>query len=194
MVTGTYHHGDLRAALLQVTLQLIRETGADGVTLREVTRRAGVSHTAPYRHFRDKEDLMAAIAREGFDLLAKEMRRASAAAGTARENLIAGGRAYVSVALRRPEHFKVMFRTDLDAQRHPDARKSADAAFAGLLALVTAAFPRADALAAARMAWSQVHGIASLAIGRQFRFQTRTEVLAFAEQSMRTLVSGIARE
>jgi AcrR family transcriptional regulator len=185
MGAGKYHHGDLRTALLERTLELIREVGSEGFTLREVSRRAGVSHTAAYRHFRDKEDVTAAIAQEGFDLLAAEMRRAA--------DLVAGGRAYVAFAMRRPEHFRVMFATDLDAKRHPDARKSADAAFAGLLALVRAAFPHGDTLTLARMAWSQVHGIASLAIGRQFRFRTQTEVLAFAEESMRVLSDGLAK-
>ena len=185
MAAGNYHHGDLRTALLERTLELIREVGAEGFTLREVSRRAGVSHTAAYRHFRDKEDITAAIAQEGFDLLAAEMKRAP--------DLVAGGRAYVAFAMRRPEHFRVMFATDLDAKRHPEARKSADAAFEGLLALVRAAFPKGDPITLARMAWSQVHGIASLAIGQQFRFRTQTEVLAFAEDSMRVLSDGLAK-
>ena len=185
MAVEKYHHGDLRTALLEQTLQLIREVGAEGFTLREVSRRAGVSHTAAYRHFRDKEDITAAIAQEGFDLLAAEMNRAT--------DLVAAGRAYVAFAIRRPDHFRVMFATDLDAKRHPEARKSADAAFAGLLGLVREAFPHGDTLTLARMAWSQVHGVASLAIGRQFRFRTQTEMLAFAEDSMRVLSDGLAR-
>jgi AcrR family transcriptional regulator len=189
----TYHHGDLRAALIEAAVALVREKGAEGLSLREVARRSGVSQTAPYRHFRDKEDLTAGIAEEGFTILGGEMRKALESDGNARERLMSGGRAYVAFALKRPEHFKVMFATDLDAKRHPAARTAAEQAFAGLVALVTAAFPKGDPLTHARMAWSQVHGIASLAIGRQFRFKTQTEVLAFADEAMAALLRGLSR-
>jgi AcrR family transcriptional regulator len=197
MAAGTYHHGDLRAALLEGAVELIREAGADGLTLREVARRAGVSHTAPYRHFRDKEDLTAGIAEEGFAILTRDMARAADAKGTPRKRLVLGGRAYVAFALKRPEHFKVMFATDLDAKRHPDARKAADTAFAGLVALVTACQEAGQLrggppLTLARIAWSQVHGIASLAIGRQFVFRTQAEVLAFTGEALEVVVEGLA--
>ena len=197
MVTKTYHHGDLRAALIKGALELIREKGAEGLTLREVTRRANVSHTAPYRHFRDKEDLTAAIAEEGFGILAREMQKANEEKGPARKRLIAGGRGYVAFALKRPEHFKVMFAADLDAKRHPDARKAADEAFAGLVALVTACqeagqMRKGQALPLARICWSQVHGIAGLAIGRQFAFKSQSEVLAFTENALEAVVVGLA--
>ncbi|HYH10675.1 MAG TPA: TetR/AcrR family transcriptional regulator [Thermoanaerobaculia bacterium] len=187
----SYHHGDLRAALLAAAVDLIREAGAESLSLREVARRSGVSQTAPYRHFRDKEDLTAGIAEEGFTILGDEMRKAAGGDGAPRERLMRGGRAYVAFALKRPEHFKVMFATDLDAKRHPAARTAADNAFAGLLALVTAAFPKRAPLTLARMAWSQVHGIATLAIGKQFRFRTQAEVLAFAEEAMQALARGM---
>ncbi len=197
MGTKTYHHGDLRAALIRGALELIREAGAEGLTLREVTRRANVSHTAPYRHFRDKEDLTAAIAEEGFGILAREMERAAEAKGAPRKRLVLGGRAYVAFALKRPEHFKVMFATNLDAKRHPAARKAADTAFARLVALVTACQEAGQlrvgpALTLARIAWSQVHGIASLAIGRQFAFRTQAEVLEFTEGALEALLDGLA--
>ena len=188
----SYHHGDLRAALIEAAVEVIRERGAEGMSLREVARRSGVSQTAPYRHFRDKEDLTAGIAEEGFTILGSEMAKAAQSEGNRRARLMRGGRAYIAFALKRPEHFKVMFATDLDAKRHPAARKAADEAFAGLVALVTAAMPKKDdPLTLARMAWSQVHGIASLAIGRQFRFRTQAEVLAFADESMAALLRGL---
>lgn len=197
MAARTYHHGDLRAALIKGAVELIRDVGAEGLTLREVARRVDVSHTAPYRHFRDKEDLTAAIAEEGFVILAREMERANKAKETPRRRLLLGGRAYVAFALKRPEHFKVMFATDLDAKRHPDARKAADRAFAGLVALVTACQEAGQirgghTLTLARIAWSQVHGIASLAIGRQFAIRTQAEVLAFTEEALEAVVEGLA--
>jgi AcrR family transcriptional regulator len=114
----------------------VREAGARGFTLREVARRSGVSHTAPYRHFHDKQDLLAAIAEEGFQMLAKQMERAGKSDGHSADRLIEAGRAYVAFALRHPDHFQVMFETDLDPARHPSARAAAQRAFGGLLALV----------------------------------------------------------
>jgi AcrR family transcriptional regulator len=196
MAHENYHHGDLRAALIQSGLELIREVGADAFTLREAARRSNVSHTAPYRHFRDKSELLAAIAEEGFELLAKEMRRAGETKGTAVERLVRAGRAYVDFALRRPEHFKVMFAARLDPERHPAARHAADEAFGGLVALVIGCQQAKEVralppLTVARIAWSQVHGIATLASGGQFQLKTRADVLAFAEQAMDALIEGL---
>ena len=193
-----YHHGNLRRALLDAGLDLIREAGSRGFTLRELARRSGVSHNAPYRHFRDKEDLVAAIAEEGFDGLEKEMRKARGSQANPAASLVDAGRAYVALALRRPDHFKVMFETDLDRQRHPDARDAADRAFHSLLDLIrdcqeVGELPRGDALDLARMAWSLVHGFASLAIGGQFRGMKRAEVLALTERAMWAVLAGLRK-
>jgi AcrR family transcriptional regulator len=108
-----YHHGNLKQELLNTALTLISESGPQGFTLREVARRAGVSHNAPYRHFRDKDDLLAAVAAEGFARLTSAMKRSAARGKTPLERLRLCGRGYIQFAL--PQHFLVMF--DLPAQR-----------------------------------------------------------------------------
>ena len=107
----SYHHGNLKHALLDASLALIRTVGPGAFTLREVARRAGVSHNAPYRHFRDKGELLAALAADGFDRLTKSMTDAARGGGGALDRLRLSGRGYVQFALRYPQHFAVMFGT-----------------------------------------------------------------------------------
>src|ERR1700733_14069067 len=97
-----YHRVNLKQSLLDFAVVLIAEVGPQAFTLREVARRAGVSHNAPYRHFRDKDDLLAAVAAEGFDRLAGEMKTAMAKGRTAAERLNLAGRGYVQFALQSP--------------------------------------------------------------------------------------------
>ncbi|MGB3298966.1 MAG: TetR/AcrR family transcriptional regulator [Phormidesmis sp.] len=106
----TYHHGDLRQALLKSALDILKAKDVQGLSLREVARQAGVSHTAPYRHFADKAALLAAVAEEGFVEFDQYL---SAAVDKAQadpiESLKATGEAYVRYALEHPTHFRVMF-------------------------------------------------------------------------------------
>ena len=115
-----YHHANLRKTLLDAAVTLIGEVGPRAFTLREVARRAGVSHNAPYRHFVSKDELLAEVAAEGFDRLTASMRKSMARATSPRERLQQCGCGYVAFALRWPQHFLVMF--DLP-QPHMD-RKS----------------------------------------------------------------------
>src|SRR5215475_13161821 len=105
----SYHHGNLKSVLLDAGVALIGEVGPQGFTIREVARRAGVSHNAPYRHFRDKDELLEAIAVEGFERLTIAMGKRSLAGATAADRLRLCGCAYVDFALRWPQHFLVMF-------------------------------------------------------------------------------------
>src|SRR5579859_4246626 len=105
-----YHYGNLRSALLAEALRALAEGGPASLSLRELARRLGVSHAAPYRHFADKDVLLAAIAQQGFELLAAEVE--AAAAQHPDESLFQladMGWAYVRFALRQPQHFQVMF-------------------------------------------------------------------------------------
>lgn len=109
-----YHHGDLRTALIDAATDTIEELGPSGLTIREVAKRAGVSHAAPYRHFASKDELILAVVERGFGLLQDTMQQAREGAGEgALEQFAASGEAYFSFARRYPTYYRVMFSGDL---------------------------------------------------------------------------------
>jgi len=126
---------DLRQKVLQASLALIEEGGLDRLSMREVARKSGVSHQAPYYYFGDREAILAAIAGEGFAKLGQSFQRAVARAGSeSAKALEAIGRAYVGFALRHPAYFQAMFRADaVQLDRYPDVRKREDEAFGKLV-------------------------------------------------------------
>ena len=161
-----YHHGDLRRTLLDASLALLEEEGLAALSLREVARRAGVTHQAPYHHFADRAALLGALAEEGFALLFEAMRaeqdRAHRAPGA---QLAAAGRGYVQFALGHPAHFRLMFRPEL-SEGGP-APASGAPAYDLLVGAVRAAqesgeAPRKDAETQVALCWSAAHGLASL--------------------------------
>ncbi|CAB4243751.1 protein of unknown function [Methylacidimicrobium sp. AP8] len=126
-----YHHRRLREALSEAALAEIRLGGPKGLSLRAVAARVGVSPTAPYRHFRNKEGLLAALAAERFVEMPREMEEAGARIADAWEQLCILGRVYVSFAMSHPDHFRLMFGPELaEIERHPEAHEAADRAFA----------------------------------------------------------------
>jgi AcrR family transcriptional regulator len=124
-----YHHGNLRAALIQATLRAIAEDGPDGFTLRDVARRAGVSPAAPYRHFQDKDELLAAVAGECAERLAQMVTAAMAEAPP--EDPLAQfrqvGIASVEFAVAHPEHFRALNRPGMAARLPPEQQAQQDA-------------------------------------------------------------------
>ncbi|HEX3470279.1 MAG TPA: TetR/AcrR family transcriptional regulator [Silvibacterium sp.] len=181
-----YHHSNLREVLLASAVQLIAEAGPSGFTLREVARRASVSHNAPYRHFRDRGALLAAVAAEGYLELNDAMLAAANQQPGPLDRLKRAGLAYVTFALRRPEHFTVMFETMLSKESHPEATKASELAFSTLTGLVqssqsTGQLVAGDSLQLALLAWSMVHGIAKLAITGRLPYRSKTKILEFAE-------------
>jgi AcrR family transcriptional regulator len=181
-----YHHGHLREALLQAAIQLIAEVGPAGFTLREVARRAEVSHNAPYRHFPDREDLLAAVAAQGFRELDEAMLAAVRHQRSSVGRLKRAGLAYVEFALRRPEHFTVMFDAAVSQPKTSDSAEAAKQAFETLVSLVKSCqdegrLPSGDLHQFALLAWSMVHGIAKLAIAKRLPYESRTDILKFAK-------------
>ncbi|SRR6266446_4743658 len=164
MTTATgqrpYHHGDLRRTLVDEALTAIGRDGPAGLSLRELARRAGVSHAAPAHHFGDKVGLLTAIAIEGFDLLADELQGAFDRTGS----FLEVGVAYVNFAVRHRAHFEVMFRPELLRGSDPAlaaARERSRQALYGPLGSVSLD-ARTDALHAGVAAWAIVHGLATL--------------------------------
>jgi AcrR family transcriptional regulator len=112
MAERTYHHGDLRRALLDAAVAAVTEAGPGALSMRDLARRAGVSHAGPTHHFRDKVGLLTVLATEGYDLLAEAL-------ATAARNPVELGVAYVRFAAGHPAHFQVMFRPDLHRPADP---------------------------------------------------------------------------
>jgi AcrR family transcriptional regulator len=165
-----YHHGDLRQALIETAEALLAERGPAGFTLRECARRAGVSVAAPAHHFGNMTGILTAIATLGFQELAAAMERAAAESdGTPHGQLRAIGRAYVTYAFNQPHRFRVIFgRLPLD--KTDSALAAAGARAFGVLASTIAALPgrgtQNDGDVA--LAWSAVHGFATLALDKHF--------------------------
>lgn len=168
-----YHHGDLKNALVEEALAQIASHGAHSLSLREVARSAGVSHAASYRHFRSKEDLLAAIAEQGFVMLAHALHAAiEKHPGDPVAALNASGVAYVAFGVEHPEYLQVMFGGVLsDFNQWPTLQKAGQRAYSLLKDAVRNALQtgriHGDEDAIALASWSLVHGLAQLIVGGQ---------------------------
>jgi AcrR family transcriptional regulator len=164
-----YHHGNLREALVNAALDLIGSKGTGGFTFAEAARHAGVSPAAPYRHYENREALLADVATQGYAAFGEAMGKAqSQPASTEIERLKAMGRAYLSFARDNPAYYSAMFESGLNFSDYPELRKAADATFAGLRLAVEgmiASVPdgrKPPAMMVALHIWSISHGVASL--------------------------------
>ena len=157
---------DLRRTLLDASVDLLASQGLEGFSMREVARRAGVSHQAPYHHFHDREAILAEIVTEGFQQLRARMLESMAVAKTAGDRLTAIGKAYVGFALDQPAHFKLMFRSEMvSAEKHDEARACANSAFDLLVSTVDTVVRENRGKpdpALVLAAWSLAHGVATL--------------------------------
>jgi AcrR family transcriptional regulator len=158
---------DLRADLLTTSRALLEEGGPSALSMREVARRAGCTHQAPYHYFEDRETILAALVTVGFDDLADRLRHANdlAASAGVEAVLLASGQAYLDFALSQPGVFRIMFRPDVcNPQRFPQLQQAGARAHAELERLNRIVHgPRATA-AQATILWAHVHGLAGLMI------------------------------
>jgi AcrR family transcriptional regulator len=164
-----YHHGNLRASLIEVGLELIEEKGVRAFTLRELGARAGVSRMAPYRHFRNKADLLGAIREAGFNLFANALEAArSSGPDTFESRHTAMALAYVRFAAEHPAYFEVMFSwADEPAGKDSGSSVAGERAFGILEETIrqgqqSGEVRPGDSVMLARMVWAQVHGISVL--------------------------------
>jgi AcrR family transcriptional regulator len=142
-----YHHGDLRAALLEAAAAEIERSGYEALSLRELAASLGVSRAAPYRHFEDRRALLSVLAAQGFHDLAEVHLSAAAKAGTPRQRLAAAGRGYLAFAAARPQLFRLMFVSDLlTGEMPPDPAliEAANRSYAVFQSMVAATLPNAD--------------------------------------------------
>lgn len=187
----TYHHGDLRGAALDAGLRLLDARTANDLGLREVAREIGVSAAALYRHFPDKNALLAALAREGLERLGSEQQRAMAVAGGGIAGFMARGLAYVHFAVDHPAIFRLIYNSAQGTDVLEDPIGNVSSAMRGLRQdierLLPATMSSAQRKAAALHAWALVHGVAMLILDGQIAPDWRLieQVLAGVEPMLR---------
>jgi AcrR family transcriptional regulator len=200
-IRRAYHHGDLKNALIQAALAHIARDGARALSLREVARSAGVSHTASYRHFRSKESLLAAIAEQGFHRLSDMMRVAMQQhSNDPLAMLRASGVAYVEFGVRYPDHLQVMFSGLIGRHDdYPELKNAGEEAYELLASSVRSAMQAGLASGPSEhivslASWALVHGLAMLIAGGQVARDSKEtfSAAAVAFQVTGLLQQGIA--
>ena len=196
MPAKKYHHGDLKNTLIKAGVEILSKEGVGGLSLRKVAQRAGVSHSAPYAHFPDKQSLIAAISTEGFNQLYTELEAAiSPHKKNPKKQLIEGAKAYVRFAEQNTDTFNIMFSGVLEKEKdYPSFVEISSKTFKLVVDVVQACqdagiLPTAPANLMAVSVWGQVHGILSLALEGQVSHMvldkhTIQEVISFSLEQM----------
>jgi AcrR family transcriptional regulator len=189
---ATYHHGNLRSALVRAAMELLEESGETALSLRAVARRAGVSPAAPYRHYADRDALVSAIAAVGYRELAERLAAAHPSPSNP-EQLASAAIAYVQFALERPALFRIMFGESCD--RDNDERVAATAAVSAYVrSIAQRTFPQADAEALSTAIWALVHGLAFLSIDGKLESPTPSAVADRVTAAIQALLSATRPE
>jgi AcrR family transcriptional regulator len=188
----TYHHGNLKSALLKAAFKLIEKAGGERFTLREVARKARVSHNAPYRHFPSKESLLATLATESLRQLHQALRATVDECSEPDTRLHVAALAYLRFALKNPSRFNVMFHSTFDRNAYPDYV----AAYTGLLGLLAELIQQHRDFAtptetAGELVWASIHGIAELGLAGRLRHGSQPELEQLANAATSALLAGL---
>ncbi len=194
-----YHHGDLYRSLVTSAERLLEERGVGGVSLREVCQCAGVSHAAPYRHFRDKAALMEAVAQAGFEQLGEMLRSArKRSPGDPLGQLRDAGIAYVMWATDNPERTRLMFGGMMKSDAiDDDLRRTADEAYAEIYRIIDegrreGAFSGPDTDSVVLASWAAVHGLTMLILGSgKLTPESAGEIRSLASRVCDTILAGV---
>lgn len=175
-VSSSYHHGNLREVLIDAAVKMIAEEGAEALSLRKIALRAGVSHAAPYRHFKDKEAILVAVAKQGFEMLLDQThQRLNKSKGDELDRFALIGLSSIDFASSFPSHYRVMFGTRSDRSSFKDALPPQSSEIFQLLRETISdcrdkhLLKQGDIQEMTLAAWSIVHGFAMLLIDRHIQ-------------------------
>ena len=168
-ITNTYHHGDLRAAVIEIALAEIETTGFEALSLRKLAKKLGVSHQAPYKHFPNKEALLADLATVGYQMLERKTRASSSRVSDGQKKLVSAGKAYVHFVTSHPQLSAVMFGNRNRLQQFPHLMQAASEALGALREIIQSGqdqhtLVEADADLMTMVAWATVHGLALIKV------------------------------
>lgn len=198
MSKKSYHHGDLRNALIEAGVNAVSDQGLQGLSLRKLAKEIGVSHNAPYQHFEDKDALIAAIAEQGFKLLVVAVDEALENTTSDPVTRLQAAHVYVNFALTHPNYYSAMF-YPYDPQRFPELFAAANASFEQLVMIIAdgqaaGVFVEHDVYQLAALVWSLLHGISSILVANKLPRHLTLDPETLTATFMQQLMQGIVRD